>query len=361
MIPRSWRAALRRARWLCALMALAGTACAQDFAVLDFPLPADPPTPAGFVAPPEEWHAGTARIELPLMPVSQDVMIYVSVVFRDQPGARLRAKWVGEGRKRFERVLSENLCEGINGWNQRTLQLPYDCIVDPGAFVLEAGAADHAVKRIELVWAYPNVVYSSAAARTIQYVQNSRKGFSEADFADAVKGRRLPDSWSGGIWKAVLQDGAEALDDGIEFSVPMNSSPRAAVFRAKILGAPIDASAVLWVNGEKLSAASLETPELSDPGYLQDYEGRLNYAGWREMAVILPWGLLRKGENSLVLEPAAGVYVKGAMLELKADETAPPGGAAVDFSFPVEEIFQPPLRESRGPAIVTAPPKNPVP
>lgn len=351
----------------------AALAFGQDVTVVDFPLQDGVGfPPAGLALPPMERSLGSrAQIELPFLPVSEDTAVYVTVVFRDQPGTVLRAKWFGEGSRQFERVISENLAEGLQGWNQRTIELPWALVEEPGTLVLEADSVYHTVKRVAIVWASPGVVYAGGSARTVQYLPNSGKGLSESDLADPVREAKVPDTWYGGMWTAPLQERTEPLDDGLEFAVPIDSSPRAAVFRARVLGAPINAAVSLRVNERKIGPVSLEVPGLSDPGYMQDYDGKVSYAGWREVAVILPFGVLRKGDNAIILEPMAGGYIKGAALELKFDESpgapdVPPEPSQPDLALPVGEISpfgtqfeaEPAVRD-HGPVIVTLPSPSP--
>jgi len=232
----------------------------------------------------------------------------------------VRARWVSAGETT---VLANNLSEGVRGWNQRMVRIPYDLLQQSGSLILETDAEVLPVRRVTLAWMWPGGVYMGTAAHTVEYVQSAKRVFTEKDFAEAKAGAP-PDAWSGGIWRAALQEEPESVKEGLQFVVPMNSVPRAAVFRARVLGLGFSDHLVLWINGRRVEPLSVEIPELSSPGYFQAPEGRMGFAGWREAAVVLPAGTFQVGENALILEAAKGVYIKDALLELSFEEEGAP-------------------------------------
>lgn len=331
---------------LCGLCMVLGAASAwcQDPLVLEFPLKDEVLPPAGLVTPAAETQVnGHSIIEIPFTPVNQDTNVYVTIVFREEPGAVLQASWIGTGHRAFEKVLSNNIMEGIQGWNQRTLAIPYGLISDFGSLVITSNSGSHTIKRIAIAWAVPNITYSSGEGQNAEYIQSSRKVFSESSFIDAKPGSGVQDTWVGEVAKAGLQDGVEGMDNGVELVMTLDSQPRFAVFRAKFLGADIDGIVEITVNGKRLLPVTLETPDLTDPGYMEDYTGNVSYAGWREASIRVPSGLLRNGENSIIVESMAGVYIKNSLLEVKFDHPPQPTGypasaAPPDLSLPVDAL-----------------------
>src|SRR6478752_6691053 len=72
---------------LCMVLSATSAWC-QDPLVLEFPLKDEILPPAGLVTPAVETQVnGHSVIEIPFTPVNQDTNVYVTIVFREEPGA----------------------------------------------------------------------------------------------------------------------------------------------------------------------------------------------------------------------------------------------------------------------------------
>jgi hypothetical protein len=300
------------------LVAHVGFASHAQSLTLDFPDQSEE-VPAGLADFPRESFHGLATIEIPLLPVEKEGSILVSVVFLDDVERVIQAKWKA-GEK--ETVLSANLSEGVRAWNRRALRIPSDLLSETGMLVLETDAPLQPVRRVNLAWMWPGGVYMGNGAHAVEYVSDPNTVLTIEDLSDA-KPAPVPDSVANGIWKASLQENIEPLDEGVQFEVPMKV-PQAAIFRAKILGFPLSAVPVFSANGEKLASVGMEIPTLDAPGFFKDESGEMGFAGWREVAVVIPSRVFQAGLNAMVVEGKKGAYIKDARLELNYDEEGAP-------------------------------------
>lgn len=285
---------------------------------LDFPYQAGE-IPPGLAEFPRERFLGLATIEIPLLPVEKEGSLLVSVVFQDDVERVILAKWkAGES----ETVLSANLSEGVRAWNRRTFKIPSALLHQTGSLVFETDAASQPVRRVKLAWMWPGGVYMGNGAHAVEYVSDPDTVLTIEDLSDA-KPAPVPDSVANGIWKASLQENLEPLDEGVQFEVPMKV-PRAGILRAKILGFPLSAVPVLSANGRKLAAVSLEIPNLGAPGFFKGESGEMGFAGWREVAVVIPSRVFQSGLNAISVEAEKGAYIKDARLELSFDKEGAP-------------------------------------
>lgn len=305
-----------------AILSGAPVGLTQDVAVLDFPI--DRPLaelPVGLSDFPRETSDGLAAIEIPLLAVNDEGCLLVTAMFEDAEDRVILAKWIGPDGT--AEVVSANLCDGLRGWNQKTFQVPSGMLSADGVLVLETDAERQPVRRITLAWAWPTGVYMGTAAQTVRYVPDASRVYTERDLVHAKAGP-LPDAWSAGIWKAYLQEQVESLEDPVAFAVPIDTLPRAVVFRARVLGFPMHAAPEVWVNGKQLPVVSVEVPALSRPGYFRDADGVLRFAGWRDAQVVVPPEFLTAGENTIVLAAQGGGYINDALLELSFEDEGSP-------------------------------------
>ncbi len=353
---------LRRFAASCVIFVLAGASSAwpQDVAVLDFP--ADRPLaelPVGLSDYPRETSEGLAAIEIPLLAVNDEGCLLVTAMFEDAEDRVILAKWLGPDGT--AEVVSANLCDGLRGWNQKTFQVPGRMLEEDGVLVLETDAESQPVRRITLAWAWPAGVYMGTAAQTVRCIPDASRVLTERDLAPAKAGP-LPDAWSAGIWKAYLQEQVESLEDPVAFAVPIDALPRAVVFRARVLGFPMDTAPAVWVNGKKLPLVSVEVPALSRPGYFRNDDGGLRFAGWRDAQVVVPPEYLAVGENTIVLAAQSGGYINDALLELSFEDEGAPliVGRAAEYALspqPSEAAFRAGTAANRSLAEAPFPPE----
>lgn len=349
---------------------------AQDSVTLDFPWQGDKSgvLPIGLSDWPKETTLGLSTLEIPLLRLNEEGALLVTVVFQDEDGRVIQAKWkTAEPAK--EMLLSANLSEGVQGWNQRTLRVPYEQLSEAGSLVFETDAEIQPIKRINLAWTWRAEVFMGTAAQNVEALPDARRILTRQDLSDIVTGP-VPDAWAKGIWKAFLQESKESLDEALEFSFAMDNLPRAVILRAKVLGMPLDATPAIWVNGQPVDPVSVQVPDLATGGYFKAPDGRLSYAGWREASVSVPASYFKTGDNSVVFGAQRGAYLKETFLELNFDEEGAPfittvGSPATNQGWPSEPasleeaaplatdlpVVNSASQES-GPTVIVVPPAN---
>ena len=338
-----------------------GGARAQEVATFDFPAQERPAIlPSGLRDWPQETSDGLPTIEVPLLPLNDEGALLVTVVFEDAEGRIIHARWIAEDKS--STTLADNLSENLKGWNERTFEVPYELLQQPGSLFLETDAEVQPVKRVALSWTWPAGVFMSPSARTVRFLASAGRPLTEQDVSTQAAGP-VPDIWSAGIWKAFLQERIESLEEALQFTVPIEAVPGVAVFRAKVLGISLEASSSIWVNGRKIGPLVFEIPELSAAGYYKADGGDLRYAGWRNGAVVIPVSYLQAGENAIVLESEKGAYIKDALLELNFEKEGSP--LALDAPLTLEALAtSDPLvpagrKAAGGPTVVVVPPVTP--
>lgn len=296
-----------------------GRALSQDVLSIDFPVDNKKDSaPLGL----REWPVfHQNEIEIPLTPLNDEGSVLVSVIFEDSEAQSIKAKW--RANSEYTTLLMDNISDGVAGLNQRTFEVGFELLAQAGSLVLEVAGGPRAVKRVVLTWTWPTGVFTSASTQGIRYIAPGNRVYAEQDFLGTSSGVTA-DTWSNGVWRAILQEQIEPLDEAIQFSVPMDAVPRAAIFRTKVFGLPLDALVSVWVNGREVKPLLFEVPSLSGAGYFQKGSGNLGYAGWREAALVIPPDHLVSGENSITLGAHGGAYLKDSLLELNFEDEGTP-------------------------------------
>jgi len=306
-----------------AFLGFASWSAAQDAVTLDFPqVGAGTVLPVGLSDWPKETSLGLSSIEIPLLRLNEEGALLVTVVFQDDDGRIIQAKWKTAGSGQ-EVLLSNNLAEGVRGWNQRTLKVPFEQLSEAGSLVFETDAEAQPIKRVTLAWTWLAEVFMGTAAQNVEVIPDDHRILTRQDLSDIVAGA-VPDAWAKGIWRAFLQESKESLDEALEFSFAMDAMPQAVVLRTKLLGVPLDATPEIWVNGQEVTPVSVQVPDLASGGYFKAPEGRLSYAGWREASVHIPASYFKAGDNSVVFGAQRSAYLKETFLELNFDEEGAP-------------------------------------
>lgn len=312
---------------------------AQDSVTLEFPRQNNGAVlPVGFSDWPRETNQGLATVELPLLRLNEEGTLIATVVFQDEDGRVILAKWrTPEGK---ETVLSANISEGVSGWNQRILMVPYDLLSESGSLIFESDAEIQPIKRVNLAWTWRTEVFMGTGAQDVEVVQDERRVLTKKDLADQVIGS-IPDAWAKGIWKAFLQEDKEPLDGALGFSFAMEGLPKAAVLRGKLLGFPLNATPDIWVNDQKVEGVSVNVPALGSEGFFKSPSGQLSYAGWREVSVSIPAAYFKTGENSIIFDGRKGVYLKETFLELNFETEGAPFTVPDESALPAVSTSQP--------------------
>lgn len=306
-------------------------ASADDIATIDFPINGRRKTPDRLAAPPRQVSTpeGIGYAEILLRPARKDEQVFLTFIFEEDENSRLGVFWRGEGSGE-QLTLSKNLAEGVEGLNRRTISLPATA-TEEGGRIFITGRQDQLL-RVRIDWCEPVRTFVAPDQERPELVAGGRVHL-ERDLG-GEPALSPPDAWFGQVLDASLQDGTADLTEPVEFVVPLDGTVGSARFRARFLGLPLGRAVRVWVNGAFAGRMIPDAPSLSDPGYVRK-AGRTVFAGWREGGLFIEPGLLKAGDNSIIVQGAdEGVFLRGAAIEIEA----PP--FSEEF---VEEVSRPEL------------------
>jgi len=287
---------------------------------LDFPMQGAQGVPLGFSAPPTE---SRDRIELPLRGLAPEASLFATFVFEERGGDSIIITWLPEGGGP-PRVLSSNLCEGVRGWNQRTLRIPAEISEEPGRIVIHEGSVNPLVRTVVLRWLSPQAVFVDGLPSQARLVNIDGRVLSDEQI-DGESFLSPPDAWFGNVIEAYWHSGVEAMDQPLQFDVPIERRPDAVVLRVEMLGLASGAGAQVWVNEQFAGSLVPATSDLRDPGYFRDAGGTIRYAGWRKAALLVDPALLKDGNTSVVIESLPGsVFLKNTAFQLMFERSLEP-------------------------------------
>ena len=106
---------------------------------------------------------------------------------------------------------------------------------------------------------------------------------------------------NGSIIEAELSARVEPLEDSLEFVMPIQGKPEAAMLRLEALGLDPEARMEVTVNGRSLGTVSFPAFQLDDPSLVTDWNGGLVLAGWRKGSLFIAARHLLEGDNSIVV------------------------------------------------------------
>ncbi|MEN9469453.1 MAG: hypothetical protein RL630_1186 [Verrucomicrobiota bacterium] len=106
---------------------------------------------------------------------------------------------------------------------------------------------------------------------------------------------------NGSIIEAELSARVEALDEPLEFIIPIQGKPEAGMLRLESLGLDPEAKIEVSVNGHDLGPVNFPSFQLDDPSLVTDWNGNIILAGWRKGSLFIAARHLLEGENSISL------------------------------------------------------------
>lgn len=301
-----------------------------DFAVVDFPVKVGKGAGERFSAEPRQLMAsdGMGYAEFSLKGAGDGEQLLVTVVFvEDAEGGGPSILWFGKDGGR-QMTLSENLGDGVEGSNQRTVLVPGED-AEAGGRILLSGD-QRKILRVRFDWTARTEVLVGADQKPVSVMLGDR-----AMQTGEVSGGRqagVADAWRGDIFEASLQEEPQAMDGNVEVVAPLGDEPGDALLSASFLGLPLGGAVDVWVNGKKAGQLWPQAPSFTDPGYIKGAGGGMQYAGWRGGTLVVPAEYLHLGDNTLVLSAGAQhVYMKDALLQFRAGEAGREEPAAVDL------------------------------
>ena len=157
-----------------------------------------------------------------------------------------------------------------------------------------------------------------------------------------------------------------AADAGgeMEFIIPLAATPQGSLLQTEIAGLDPESQIEVSVNGESLGALGDAPFSLNAPNALLSSSGRLQIAGWHPASLLIPAGLWKNGDNSVILtlhrvtgDVSQAVYLRKARVDLLFSPTATTSAPSVSPTpipdpSPSQETNSPatPLSTSTSPA-----------
>jgi hypothetical protein len=353
---------------------------------LDLPFGANEATPAWLghpVTPPGTF----ATLDLPVTPPDATASLLVTVFYQEQNGGFLRIGWQGSavappgnagelpgpGEAASSSVLCDNFYEGIGMSNQRSLLIPPDAMKQPGALTFQTGAATLGISRIKLEWLETSTGLSSPAITDLLVTPADGKTRPASELNGQPPLANDP-AWHDRIVDVTVTDVPLRVEQGVDFTVQMDSVPTLARLALKEGGLPWGQHLVVWVNGKRSGVILPVVPQLGDGGYPS--VAGTPYVGWRDGTYLVPLHDLAAGNNTLQFSaepddvPAtppdpqaapAPLAVKDVLLQLEYPATATAAAAAVPVSPVPLTTPAPPASNPTSPVSITAPAPTVVP
>jgi hypothetical protein len=303
-----------RRTFLCLLVAVASPALhASDLLpgfTLNLPFAANAATPA-WLAQPIVGSAPFATLDLPVTPPDATASLLITVFFQEQNGGFLRISWQadgantpvegdtalpGPGESALSSVLSDNFYEGIGMSNQRRLLVPADVLKQPGALHFQTGSTTLGITRIHLEWLENTVGLTSPALNDVVVTPADGHAVPASEVAGLPPLAQDP-AWQGHVVNVPVTDVPLRIEEGLDFTVQIDSPPTLARVELKEAGLPWGQHLVVWVNSHRTGLLIPATPQLDNGGYSAGASG--TYVGWREGSFFLPAAALAAGPNTL--------------------------------------------------------------
>jgi hypothetical protein len=368
---------------------------------LDFPFGANVATPA-WLGQPQTPSGQFASLVLPITSPAAGESLLVTVFFQEKAGGFLRISWQGSALSQTESdgslpgpgeagqsaVLSGNFYEGIGMSNQRSLLVSADTVKQPGELIFQCGDSALNISRIQLEWLQTSSGLSSPSITDVLVTPANSKTQLASELQGLPAAAEDP-MWHGRIVDVPITDVPLRVEQGVDFTLQMDSPPATARLSMKEAGLAWGQHLVVWINNQRAGVIDPAVPELNDPGYSTDPS--VPYVGWREGTFYVPTSSLVAGSNTVQFSAesdaptaagtdssisAAPLAVKDVSLQLDyrteptkqptASPTSTPsssnGSTTNDFSSPV--VTPPADQEGTTPAPVSSDlsaPINPIP
>jgi hypothetical protein len=257
-----------------------------------------------------------AELSFPVVPGADDDDLAFTVVFQEEVGGFLSVYWENSSGRR--ELLAPNLFENIGLPNQRTLLIKRPTMAGPGKVILKSSQAVLNVLRVRLDWARPGVVRLVDNIPNGALVTTGWKMYAPEE-VDGSTFTPIADSWEGKILTTSVTDGAERIENGIDYSVAIPDKVVRARIELLVNGLELDQSMILWLNGRAYGPVSIEIPDLTDPGYDKTSGGVAHFIGWRKGMFLLKGEQLTVGDNHFQFQtpPGSRIAIRDFLLQVE--------------------------------------------
>jgi hypothetical protein len=322
---------------------------------MDLPFGDNQATPAwlGHPATP----SGTfATLDLPITPPDATSSLLLTIFYQEETGGFLRISWQdsaiaptpagqlpGPGEVGASSVLCDNFYEGIGMNNQRSLLVPADAVKLGGILHFQTGDSMLGISRIKLEWLESSTGLSSPAITDVLVTPANGRTQVASELAGAPATATDP-AWHDRVVDVPVTDVALRIEQGVDFTVRMDSVPALARLSLKEAGLSWGQHLVVWMNNQRAGVIYPTVPSLDDAGYTAGSAGA-PYIGWREGSFLVPLADLTSGDNVLQFStepddaPATPADPNAAAAPLALKDVCvqldyPPASAAVASAVP---------------------------
>jgi hypothetical protein len=257
-----------------------------------------------WVEGPAAVDASTATVTVSLQPdwlVGGVEMFVATIVFNDNGDGGPALEWESADGK--VSTISYGLGEIGNpvGLNSRTVLLPQDLTRAGGKLLLSYFGKFDSLLSMAIRPAREDSMTVIGERHSPVLIDGNLQVFEDGE----VNGTRpIPmagDLRNGSIIEAELSARVEPLEDSLEFVIPIQGKPEAAMLRLESLGLDPESRIEVSLNGENLGTLAFPSFQLDDPSLVTDWNGNLILAGWRKGSLFIASRHLVEGDNSIVL------------------------------------------------------------
>ena len=280
-----------------------------------------------WVEGPATVDAATATVTVTIQPdwLAGGVEMFVAtVVFHDNGDGGPALEWEApDGRVS---AISYGLGEIGKpvGLNSRTVLLPQDLTCGGGKLLVSYFGKFESLLSMAIRPARKDSMTIVGDRHSPVLIDGNLQVFEDSE----VNGTRpIPmagDLRNGSIIEAELSARVEPLEDTLEFVIPIQGKPEAAMLRLESLGLDPEAKIEVLINNQNLGTVSFPSFQLDDPSLVTDWNGNLVLAGWRKGSLFIAARHLVEGDNSIVLtlkrssaETGREVFLRNSGLHLR--------------------------------------------
>jgi len=256
------------------------------------------PLPAWMPGDPVAKPATYATVSFPILPPEAEEDLILTVFFEDPRGGFLRIYWDDGLNKE---MLTDNLSESLGMSNRRTLIIKRRTFLAEGNLTFQSSAPVLGVTRIHWQWARPQTVYLDETQTSGGFVGRSGEWLRD-DEVDGLPQTEAADYWQGNVVTALIAAQPTRIEEGVNFIAELPELPSFVRVQVKVNGLPLKNRLQLWVNDQLAGEVQVPVPNLSDPGYSQDWDGILSFTGWRDASLLVDVSLLKVGENQFYFQ-----------------------------------------------------------
>jgi hypothetical protein len=273
------------------------------------------PLPSWLPDRPVATASNHAELAFHIVPVPEDYDLALTVVFVEQNGTYLGVYWQPQGGSRQQ--ICANLFENISLPNQRTILINRPTLGGPGKLILESSSDVLNIKRVRLDWARPGVVRMYDAMPNGALITSGGKIYAPEE-VDGSPLTPVADRWEGKILTTSITEGAERIEQGVEYPVSIPKPVRRVRVEVLVNGLPFGSSLKLWLNGQAVGSLAMEIPDLTDPGYFHSREIGDHFTGWRKGVFLLSSSQVKKGDNVFQFQgpPKTPLAIRDFLLQI---------------------------------------------